>query len=252
MDLGLKGKKALVSGSTRGIGRRITEALLAEGCAVAIGSRKQADVDKALGELSSKGTVVGSELDVANADSYKAWIAKSAEQLGGIDIFVHNVSGGGGMEGEKSWYNVFETDVMGAGRGVEAATPFLKESGVGSVIFIGTTAAVETFMAPMAYNALKAGLVTYAKQLSQALGPANIRVNVVCPGPIYFAGGAWENIEKHAPDMYKAHLAIQPNGRFGTPEEVATAVTFLASPAASWITGVNLIVDGGYTKRVQL
>ena len=170
MDLGLKGKKALVSGSTRGIGRRITEALLAEGCAVAIGSRKQADVDKALGELSSKGTVVGSELDVANADSYKAWIAKSAEQLGGIDIFVHNVSGGGGMEGEKSWYNVFETDVMGAVRGVEAATPFLKESGVGSVIFIGTTAAVETFMAPMAYNALKAGLVTYAKQLSQALG----------------------------------------------------------------------------------
>ena len=252
MDLGLKGKKALVTGSTRGIGRRITDALLAEGCAVAIGSRKEEDVAQALTELSGKGTVVGSALDVSNADSYRAWIAKSAADLGGVDIFVHNVSGGGGMDGENSWYKVFETDVMGAVRGVEAATPFLKESGVGSVIFIGTTAAVETFMAPMAYNALKAGMVTYAKQLSQALGPANIRVNVVCPGPIYFEGGAWENIKNAAPDLYNQHLAIQPNGRMGTPEEVASAVTFLASPAASWITGVYLVVDGGYTKRVQL
>jgi 3-oxoacyl-[acyl-carrier protein] reductase len=252
MDLGLKGKKALVSGSTRGIGRRITEALLADGCAVAIGSRKEDDVAQALGELSAKGTVVGSALDVSKADSYRAWIAKSAADLGGIDIFVHNVSGGGGMDGENSWYNVFETDVMGAVRGVEAATPFLKASGVGSVVFIGTTAAVETFMAPMAYNAMKAGMVTYAKQLSQALGADNIRVNVVSPGPIYFEGGAWHNIEKAAPDLYKTHLAIQPSGRMGTAEEVATAVAFLASPAASWITGVNLVVDGGYTKRVQL
>jgi 3-oxoacyl-[acyl-carrier protein] reductase len=252
MDLGLKGKKALVSGSTRGIGRRITEALLAEGASVAIGSRKEEDVTKALSELSSKGSVVGSVLDVSNAESYKGWIAKSAADLGGIDIFVHNVSGGGGMDGENSWYKVFETDVMGAVRGVEAATPFLKASGAGSVIFIGTTAAVETFMGPMAYNALKAGLVTYSKQLSQSLGADNIRVNVVCPGPIIFDGGAWENIKGAMPDLYKSHLAMQPNGRMGTPEEVANAVAFLASPAASWITGVNLIVDGGYTKRVQL
>lgn len=94
--------------------------------------------------------------------------------------------------------------------------------------------------------------MTHAKQLSQALGADNIRVNVVSPGPILFPGGAWESIGKAMPDMYNTHLAEQPSGRFGTPEEVAKVVAFLASPAASWVTRVNMVVDGGYTKRVQL
>lgn len=252
MDLGLKGKKALVTGSTRGIGRRIVEALLADGAEVAVGARNAEEVKDAVAALSKLGKVVGAPLDVANADSYRGWIKAMADQLGGVDIFVHNVSGGGGMEGEASWYKVFETDVMGAVRGVEAVTPLMTAAGGGSIVFIGTTAAVETFMGPMAYNAMKAGLVTHAKQLSQALGAANIRVNVVSPGPILFEGGAWETIGKAMPDVYKMHMAMQPTKRFGTPEEVARAVTFLASPAASWITGVNLVVDGGYTKRVQL
>ena len=196
MDLGLAGKKALVTGSTRGIGRRIVETLLADGAAVAIGSRNAAEVAATVETLSKHGTVVGGELDVADARSYKAWIEDMAHKLGGVDIFVHNVSGGGGMEGESSWYKCFEADMMGAVRGCEAVMPYLKSSGGGSIIFIGTTAAVETFMGPMAYNAMKAGMVTHAKQLSQAVGADNIRVNVVSPGPIEFAGGAWENIGK--------------------------------------------------------
>ncbi len=252
MNLGLEGKRALVTGSTRGIGRRIAECLLADGAAVAVGARDAAEVSAAVETLGKTGKVVGDVLDVADAESYRGWINAMAEKLGGVDIFVHNVSGGGSMDGEASWYKCFEIDMMGAVRGCEAAMPHLKASDAASVIFIGTTAAVETFMGPMAYNALKAGLVTYAKQLSQAVGADNIRVNVVSPGPIQFPGGAWENIGKGMPDMYKSHLAVQPNGRFGTPEEVAKVVTFLASPAASWVTGVNLIVDGGYTKRVQL
>ncbi|MGK2287154.1 SDR family NAD(P)-dependent oxidoreductase [Pedomonas sp. V897] len=251
MDLGLAGKKVLVTGSTRGIGRRIVETMLAEGASVAIGARSADEVKTALGELSGRGKVVGAAVDVANAESYRAWISSMAEQLGGIDVFVHNVSAGGGMEGEASWYKCFEADVMGAVRGVETSTPWLEKSEAGAVVFLGTTAAVETFMAPMAYNALKAGLITYAKQLSQEFMKKGIRVNVVSPGPIKFAGGAWDHIEQQMPDLYAAHVAQQPSGRLGAPEEVARAVTFLASPAASWITGVNLVVDGGYTKRVQ-
>jgi NAD(P)-dependent dehydrogenase (short-subunit alcohol dehydrogenase family) len=155
------------------------------------------------------------------------------------------------MEGEASWYKCFELDVMGAVRGVEAALPHLEKSGNGSILLIGTTAAVETFLAPMAYNALKASLITYAKQLSQAVAAKGVRVNVVSPGPIYFAGGAWEGIEQGAPDLYAAQKALHPTNRMGTPEEVARAAAFLLSPAASWINGVNLVVDGGYTKRVQ-
>ena len=195
--------------------------------------------------------MVGAAVDVNDADGYRKWIAEMGEKLGGIDLFVHNVSAGGSMEGEASWYKCFEADVMGAVRGIEAATPFLERSEAGAVTFIGTTAAVETFMAPMAYNALKASLITYAKQLSQELMAKNIRVNVVSPGPVQFPGGAWESIEQAMPELHEAHLKQQPSGRFATPEEIAKAVAFLSSPAASWITGVNLVVDGGYTKRVQ-
>jgi 3-oxoacyl-[acyl-carrier protein] reductase len=251
MDLGLAGKKALVTGSTRGIGRRIAETLLDEGAEVAIGARKADEIESALAALKERGNVVGAPLNVKDADGYKQWITSMAEQLGGIDLFVHNVSAGGGMEGEKSWYRCFELDVMGAVRGVETALPLLEKSDAGSVLFISTTAAVETFMAPMAYNALKASLITYAKQLSQELFAKGIRVNAVSPGPIYFEGGSWEAIEQNAPDMYKKHVKLQPSKRMGSPEEVARAAAFLLSPAASWINGVNLVVDGGYTKRVQ-
>lgn len=151
MDLGLSGKKALVSGSTRGIDRRIAVALLADGAALAIGARNAAEVETAVADLGKSGKIVGAVLDVADAASYAGWIEAMAKKLGGIDIFVHNVSGGGSMEGETSWYRCFEVDVMGVG-GVTAVTPPMKTAGAGSIVSIGTTAAVETFIGPMAYN----------------------------------------------------------------------------------------------------
>lgn len=253
MDLRLTGRKALITGSTRGIGRRIAEALAREGCDIAIGARKADEVAAAIADLSGLGVkVAGAAMDAADAESVKNWVTGMGEALGGIDILVPNVSAGGSMNGEQSWHDAYQIDVLGTLRAIDAALPALEASGQGAITITGTTAAVETFMAPMAYNALKGALIIHAKQLSQTLMVRGIRVNVVSPGPTEFPGGAWDSFRTTLPDLYAATVAAQPSGRLGTPEEVASCVTFLSSPAASWVTGVNLVVDGGYTKRVQL
>lgn len=249
MDLGLRGKRALVTGATKGIGRRIAERLAQEGAAVAICSRTDADVTSAIDALSAQGgTVWGRACDVADGEAYLRWIEDAAAALGGVDVFVPNVTAAGGRAGVDQWRANFEVDVLGTVRGCDAVVP--KMSAGGAIVAIGTTAAVETFMGPTSYNAMKAALITYTKQLSQAVGPKGIRVNLVSPGPIEFAGGAWDRIRTGMPELYERMRALEPMGRMGRPEEVADAVVFLASERASWITGVNLIVDGGFTKRV--
>jgi 3-oxoacyl-[acyl-carrier protein] reductase len=253
MDLGLKGKKALITGATKGIGRAIAERLASEGVDIALCARNQDEVTAAVAALSATGIkATGAAVDVCDKENYQAWIAAAGEELGGIDIFIPNVSAGGGQMGEEGWQANFEVDLLGTTRGIEAAMPFLKSSEAGSIVIISTTAAVETFLGPQTYNAIKAALIVHGKQLSQALAGDGIRVNCVSPGPIYFAGGAWEYIEQNMPDLYNSTLADIPSGRMGTPEEIANTVSFLASPAASLITGVNLVADGGFTKRVQL
>ncbi|MDG1943183.1 MAG: SDR family NAD(P)-dependent oxidoreductase [Halioglobus sp.] len=253
MDLGLSGKKAIITGSTRGIGRAIANLLADEGVDLGICSRNQAEVDSTVAELSAKGVkVVGSVVDVADKATYQDWIADVGKQLGGIDIFVPNVSAGGGNMSEEGWEANFNVDLLGTTRGVEAAMPFLEKSSAAAIVVISSTAGVETFMGPQPYNAIKGALVIHAKQLSQALAPNGIRVNCVSPGPIYIEGGAWEFIKNNMAELYDSTLAQIPQGRMGTAEEIANAVAFLASPASSLITGVNLVADGGFTKRVQL
>lgn len=252
MDLGLRGKRALVTGATKGIGRAIIDALAVEGCDIALCARSEDEVEATVRELKAKGVnVTGAAVNVRDAEAYKAWIDSSVEALGGCDIFVPNVSAGGGMDSEKNWWKCFEIDVLHTVRGCEQLIPHLEKSGHGSIVIISSTNAVETFYVPMAYNAMKAALITYSKQLSQFIGRKNIRVNTVSPGPIYFEGGAWEMIKSTNQKMYDATLRAMPNGRFGSPEEVARVVTFLASPASSIVTGSNLVADNGFTKRVQ-
>jgi len=253
MDLGLSGKKAVITGSTRGIGRAIANLLADEGVDLAICSRNQEEVDSTIAELSAKGVkVVGSVVDVAEKEAYQDWIADMGKQLGGIDIFVPNVSAGGGNMTEEGWEANFNVDLLGTTRGVEAVMPFLEKSKAAAIVVISSTAGVETFMGPAPYNAIKGALIIHAKQLSQALAPAGIRVNCVSPGPIYIEGGAWDFIKNNMAELYESTLADIPQGRMGTAEEIANAVAFLASPASSLITGVNLVADGGFTKRVQL
>ena len=251
MDLGLKGKKALVTGATRGIGRAIAETLAGEGVDLAIYSRTQDAVDATKRDLEARGVRVhGQVADVGDGDALRGFISASVEALGGLDILVSNPSGGNGVD-ETAWRANFEVDVLGAVRSVEAAQEALEASDAASVMFIGTTAAVETFMGPTSYNAMKAALVTHANGLSQSLGPKGIRVNTVSPGPIFIEGGSWDRIKQGRPAMYEAALADHPGGKMGEAQDVANAVVFLSSPAAKHITGVHLIVDGGYTKRVN-
>lgn len=251
MDLGLKGRKVILSGGSRGIGRATLELFADEGCDIAFFSRNPEQVEETRQSLAARGGKVHAEaLDFSGLDVYRGFLTRALEVLGGCDIFIHNVSSSGaGATGD--WDKTYLLDIRGAVDGIELLTPALEASGAGSVIFMSSTAAVETFLVPQAFNALKAALITYAKQLSQALGPKGVRVNVVTPGPIKYPGGNWSMIETAMPDFYKATLAGFALGRFGTPEEVAKGVVFLASPASGYTTGTNLVIDGGYTKRVQ-
>lgn len=253
MDLGLRGKKAIVTGATRGIGRGVIELLIAEGADVGFCARTADEVDEAVGALKRPDNqVIGEAVNVRDADAYKAWLERTVTGLGGCDVFIPGVSAGGGMDSEKNWVRNFEVDLLHTVRGCETLMPHLEKSGNGSIVIIGSTNAVETFAAPMAYNAIKASLITYSKQLSQFVGKKGVRVNAVSPGPIYFEGGAWEMIKGTQPKFYEWALKQIPCGRMGSVEEIARVIVFVASPAASLITGANVIADNGFTKRVQL
>jgi NAD(P)-dependent dehydrogenase (short-subunit alcohol dehydrogenase family) len=252
MDLGLQGKKAIVTGGTRGIGLAVANLLAAEGCDVAICARHQGPIDEVVAALKRAGVnATGGALDVADLAALRGWIAQSADTLGGLDIFVANVSAlAQGMD-EASWRRGFEIDVMGTVFGIEAALPILERSEAGSIIVVGSTALAEIYGPNRSYAAIKATLVPYVKGLARNLAAKNVRANMVSPGNVYFKGGVWNIVEQRNPEMFAAMLARNPTGRMGTPQEVADAVVFLASPRASFITGTNLIIDGALTQRVQ-
>lgn len=252
MDLALAGKKAIVTGGSRGIGRAITEELLGEGATVCISARGQEGLDSALAEMASLGTVHGSAVDVADEEALTAWVNSSAETMGGLDIVISNASGGGaGRTTAKAFQQTLDVDILGLVRMVDAALPQLEASDAAAILAVSTTAALEHFGDGMgSYHVLKAGLINLIGGYSQSLGGKGIRANAVSPGPIFVEGGGWDQIKEHMPDMYTGALAGHPSGRLGTASEVAKAVAFLVSPAASWVTGENLVIDGGFTKRI--
>jgi 3-oxoacyl-[acyl-carrier protein] reductase len=251
MDLGLKGKKVIVTGGSRGIGRAALEIYAAEGADVAFFSRNPAQVEETVASLSRHGgKVYGSTFDLNNLDALPGWLTGAADQLGGCDIFVPGASASG-SQATGDWRKCFDFDLLGTVRGCETLEPYLARSGAGSVIIMSSTAAVETFLVPQAFNAIKAALLTYSKQLSQAWGPKRIRVNAISPGPVSFPSGNWEMIKSAMPDLYNATASQFALGRFGEPDDIARTLVFLSSPASGYTTGTNIVIDGGYTKRVQ-
>lgn len=250
MDLGLSGKKAVITGATKGIGRSIAETLLAEGASVAICARDAAGVEAAVEEMSALGNVFGASVDAADGDAVEAWVASAAEQLGGIDIYVHNTSGKPARKIE-NWINNFNIDLMAMVRGVGAASEALSEGG-GAVISIGTTATAEHFASGSnSYSAFKSAVTNWTLGQAQVLGAKGVRCNVVSPGPIFVEGGDWNMIKDNMTEFYEATEKVHPQGHLGTVQDVANVVAFLASDAARHVNGVNVTVDGGFLKRID-
>lgn len=249
MDLGLKGKVAIVTGGSRGIGRAIALTLAAEGCNVAICARGEEKLHETEAELKATGVKVhAGVVDVAQTGEVEAFVDEVAKTLGKVDALVNNAGGARPGDDDETWQAAIDVNLMAAVRASRAAIEHMKTNGGGSIVNITSIWGRESG-GPATYNAVKAAMTSHAKQLALQLAPEGIRVNSVAPGSIAFPGGGWQRRLEQDPDGMAAFIKQNiPSGRFGSPEEVANAVVFLCSPAASWVTGVALNVDGGQSR----
>lgn len=244
MKLGLEGRNAIVTGGSKGIGRAIALALAEAGVNVAICARNEGPLDKTLEEIEALGVQGYREAcDVGNKDSLDRFLDSARQTLGGVDILVCNVSALGAGNDLNGWNANVTLDLMSTVHAVDKVLPWMKEAGNGNIIIMSSISGIEVGTT-QPYAATKAALISYAKSLAVDLGPEGIRVNSIAPGSIKFPGGVWDKAEKANSPRYYSTLDRIPWGRFGKPEEVASVALFLASDAASWVTGACIPVDG--------
>jgi len=253
MDLGLTGKRCVVLGASRGIGRAIAHGLAAEGALLAICGRDGGSLEQAADDLRATGAQVhAATCNVADPEALATFLDDSRAALGGLDVLVHNASALAVGPDLAAWEASLKVDLMAAVNACDRVIPWMEASGGGTVLLVSSVSGLEASPSPdFAYTTVKAALIAYAKKLAIAHGTRGIRVNSIAPGSIDFPGGTWDRVKQHQPDLYRRVCNTIPAGRMGTPEEVAEVAVFLCSPRSRWITGECVAVDGGQHKGMR-
>jgi 3-oxoacyl-[acyl-carrier protein] reductase len=259
MDLGLNNQVAFIAGSSRGIGKAIAAALLAEGAGVVLTGRDEASLHTAESELAGQYNpekIFAIQGDFSDAATIAQAFQQTLKHFGRFDHLIANLGTGSGKPGwdqpEEEWRRLFEVNFFASTRLAQAALPhFLSNPTGGSILFIASIVAIEATPAPLPYSAAKAALVNYSKNLARQLGPKKVRVNTIAPGNVFFAGGSWERHRINRPEAVETMLQTEvPQQRFGTPEEIASLAAYLCSPQAAFATGGCYVMDGGQTRSL--
>ncbi len=246
MAFDFSGRRVVVAGGSRGIGRAIALAFARCGAGVSVCARGRDDLERTRAEIAAHGQAAhAAPCDLADREAILRYVGEAAAALGGIDVLVNNASAFGGRDDEEGWAGSMAVDVMATVRASHAATPYLEHGTGPSIINISSVASLRCGAPRPPYAAMKAAVNSYTVSLARLLAPKGIRVNAIAPGSIEFPGGRWERARLAGAPLYDAIRASIPFGRMGEPEEIADAALFLASPYARWITGQILAVDGG-------
>ena len=250
MDLGLKGKKALITGGSRGLGRAAAMSLAREGCDVAIVARTPETLEETASEIREIGVNVRAvRADVTDPDDVRRMVAEASAGMGGLDILIANAGGsqGGGLmeASDDDWQFTLDVNLMHAVRTIRAITPFFTDRGGGAIVVVSSVTGM-TPSVPVQYGVAKAAEIYLASALAMELAQHNIRINAIAPGSIMFEGGGWaKRLEENPEAMQRFQHEQFPFKRLGKPEEIGDVIAFLASTRASWITGATISVDGG-------
>lgn len=247
MTSGLEGRKVVICGGSRGIGRAVALGFASAGANVSICARGPEALEKTKAELMSagRGTMHAMQCDLSSATEITTYLPAAAAALGGIDCLINNASGFGQGDTDAGWEASVNVDILATVRASRAAEPFLLQGTGPSIVNVTSISGFRPSVRTSAYGAAKAAVMHYTTSQAAALARRGVRVNSVAPGSIEFPGGTWEDRKANSPQLYNAILKSIPFGRLGLPEEVADVVLFLASPAARWVTGQVIAIDGG-------